>query len=31
MPPGGLMGGVIFDMMGNYDLALIISVVASVL
>ena len=30
MALGGWIGGVIFDMMGNYDLALIISVVASV-
>ena len=30
MALGGWIGGVIFDMMGNYDLALIISIVASV-
>ncbi len=30
MALGGWIGGVIFDMMGNYDLALIISVIASV-
>ncbi|MCY4652139.1 MAG: MFS transporter, partial [Dehalococcoidia bacterium] len=30
MALGGWIGGVIFDMMGNYDMALIISIVASV-
>ena len=30
MALGGWIGGVIFDMMGNYDLALIISIIASV-
>ena len=30
MALGGWVGGVVFDMMGNYDLALIISVVSSV-